>query len=187
MDDFDRSFTESIVSKLTLRIGRSLTQDESDAFRRVRSGIAYEMMMDYISDQDKSKKEIEDYVESVTTENKKTMLSLKVEWWNNHRKKYNRGLAIAGAAAILITAFLYLFFSKSTDEFLKALGIGFIVYLIYMAALNLIFLTIEISDRGLSNDISQRKKNTAFRILFWTSIVIPFSYPIFILTMFYSN
>lgn len=70
MDDFDRSFTESLVSKLTLRLGRSLTQEESDAFRRARSGIAYEMMMDYISDEEKSKKEIEDYVESVTIEKK---------------------------------------------------------------------------------------------------------------------
>ena len=68
MDDFDRSFTESIASKLTLRLGRNLTQDESDAFRRARSGIAYEMIMDYISDEKKSKKEIEDYVESVTNE-----------------------------------------------------------------------------------------------------------------------
>jgi len=72
MDDFDRNFTESIVSKLTLRLGRNLTQNESEAFRRARSGIAYEMMMDCISDEEKSKKEIEDYVESVTNENKKT-------------------------------------------------------------------------------------------------------------------
>jgi hypothetical protein len=72
MDDFDRNFTESIVSKLTLRLGRNLTQNESEAFRRARSGIAYEMMMDYISDEDKSKKEIENYVESVTNENKNT-------------------------------------------------------------------------------------------------------------------
>ena len=71
MNDFDRSFTESIVSKLTSRLGRNLNQDESDAFRRARSGIAYEMMMDYISDEEKSKREIEDYVESVTIENKK--------------------------------------------------------------------------------------------------------------------
>lgn len=70
MNDFDRSFTESIVSKLTLRLGRSLSQDESSAFRRVRSGVAYELMMDYISDEEKSKKQIEDYVESVTIENK---------------------------------------------------------------------------------------------------------------------
>ena len=72
MDDFDRNFTESIVTKLILRLGRNLTYDESDAFRRGRSGIAYEMIMDYVSDEARSKKEIEDYVESVTIENKKT-------------------------------------------------------------------------------------------------------------------
>ena len=57
-----------VISKLTSRLGRNLNQNESDAFRRARSGIAYEMMMDYISDEEKSKKEIEDYVESATIE-----------------------------------------------------------------------------------------------------------------------
>lgn len=71
MDDFDKKFTESIVSKLTNKLGRNLTKDETNAFRRARSGIAYEMMMDFISDEEKSIKEIEDYVESVTIENNK--------------------------------------------------------------------------------------------------------------------
>ena len=72
MDDFDKKFTKALVSKLTERLGRNLTRDETEAFRRARSGIAYEMMMDYISDEDKTKNQIEHYVESVTTENKKT-------------------------------------------------------------------------------------------------------------------
>lgn len=72
MDDFDKNFIKALVRKLTERLGRNLTLEETEAFGRVRSGIAYEMMMDYISDDDKTKKQIEYYVESVTNENKNT-------------------------------------------------------------------------------------------------------------------
>lgn len=114
----------------------------------------------------------------------RTMQTLKVDWWNTHRIKYNKGLLIAGIGAIIITAFLFLFFDNSTNEFLTALGFGPIVYLVYMAAMNLIFLTLEIADRGISNDINHKTKNTVFRLLYWTSVIFPFSYPIFVLTMF---
>lgn len=72
MDDFDKSFTKEIVLRLTKRLGRRLTSQENEAICQTRSGIAYEMMMDYISDSRKTNKEIEEYVESVTRENKKT-------------------------------------------------------------------------------------------------------------------
>ncbi len=73
MDKFDKGFTESIKRKLIMLLGRNLTKDEFSAFSIERSGIAYEMIMDYISEEEKSKKEIEDYVESesVTNESKK--------------------------------------------------------------------------------------------------------------------
>lgn len=112
------------------------------------------------------------------------MQTLKVDWWNNHRIKYNKGLAIAGIGAILTTAFLFLFFDNSTNEFLTGLGLSSIAYLVYMSAMNLIFLTLELADRGISNDIDHKTKSTAFRLLYWTSVIFPFSYPIFILTMF---
>ncbi|NQU54504.1 MAG: hypothetical protein HQ522_18425 [Bacteroidetes bacterium] len=115
------------------------------------------------------------------------MQTLKVEWWNNHRMKYNKGLVIAGIAAIVITSLLFLSYDNSTDEFLTALWVGSIVYFVYMATLNLIFLILELADRGISNDINQRTKSTAFRLLFWTSVIFPFSYPIFILTMFFTS
>lgn len=73
MGNFDKRFPEAIVQKLRIRLGRSLTNDEFDAFNQVRSGIAYEMMMDYISHEEKSKTEIENYVETVTIDHKKTL------------------------------------------------------------------------------------------------------------------
>jgi hypothetical protein len=71
MEDFDSNFTNAIVNELEKRISRKLTSIELKAFTLRRSGIAYEMMMDFISDARKTKDEIEEYVESVIEENKK--------------------------------------------------------------------------------------------------------------------
>ena len=71
MNDFDKSFTKAITEKLKNRLNRDLTKLELDAFTMRRSGIAYEMMMDYISDEQKNKAEIEQYVSSIVEENKK--------------------------------------------------------------------------------------------------------------------
>jgi len=70
MDDFDKGHTETIIDILTKRLGRKLSTDESEAFGRARSGIAYEMMIDFISDSEMTKEEIEQYTESVTIEHK---------------------------------------------------------------------------------------------------------------------
>lgn len=70
MSDFDKSFVKAITEKLKNRLNRELTELELDAFTVKRSGIAYEMMMDYILDERKDKAEIEEYVSSVVEENK---------------------------------------------------------------------------------------------------------------------
>ncbi len=71
MTDFDKSFTKAITEKLKIRLGRDLNNLEIEAFTIRRSGIAYEMMMDYISDEEKDKAEIAKYVSSVVEEYKK--------------------------------------------------------------------------------------------------------------------
>lgn len=72
MTDFGKSFTNAITEKLRNRLlSRDLTDLEMNAFTTRRSGIAYEMVMDYISDEEKNKAEIEKYVSSVLEENKK--------------------------------------------------------------------------------------------------------------------
>ena len=69
MNNFDKTFTKAIVSKLTERLERELTELERKIFTLKRSGIAYEMIMDFISDIEKTKTEIEKYVKSVIKEN----------------------------------------------------------------------------------------------------------------------
>lgn len=69
--DFDSNFTNSIVNELEKRISRKLTNKELEVFTIRRSWIAYEMMLDFICDDRKSKDEIEKYVQSVIDENKK--------------------------------------------------------------------------------------------------------------------
>jgi hypothetical protein len=72
IDKYDENFIKAIIEKLEERLERNLTIEEFNTFSILRSGIAYEMILDYISDQDKSKKEIKNYVQSVVDENKKT-------------------------------------------------------------------------------------------------------------------
>ena len=70
MNNFDISFSKSIKEKLKNRLNRDLTKLELDAFTVRRSGIAYEMMIDYVSDEQKNKAEIEQYVLLIVEENK---------------------------------------------------------------------------------------------------------------------
>jgi hypothetical protein len=72
MDSFDKNFAKAIVSKIRTRLDRDLTELENKAFALQRSGIAYEMIMDFLSDEQKTKYEIEKYVESIIKEIKTT-------------------------------------------------------------------------------------------------------------------
>ena len=71
MDEFDKNYIKAIIGKLKERLERNLSKAELNTFSILRSGIAYEMILDFISDQDKSKKEIQNYVQNVVGENKK--------------------------------------------------------------------------------------------------------------------
>ncbi|MFT5823940.1 MAG: hypothetical protein ACI8ZM_005206 [Crocinitomix sp.] len=68
MSDFDSNFTKAIIDKLEKRLARKLTIPENKAFRTKRSGIAYEMMMDYVSDTNLSQIELENYINGVLAE-----------------------------------------------------------------------------------------------------------------------
>lgn len=62
---FDKNFTDAIVKELKKRLERALNPVEEKAFKVRRSGIAYEMMLDFVSDSTKSKAELEKYVANV--------------------------------------------------------------------------------------------------------------------------
>ena len=57
-----------ILDKLSERLNRELSKNERDAFSTPRSYMAYEMMIDFVSDLDKDVNKLEDYVKSVTME-----------------------------------------------------------------------------------------------------------------------
>lgn len=69
MEEFDQNFTKVIIHKLKTRLERELSNNEYKVFTQPRSGIAYEMILDFISDEDKSRNDIEKYVNSVVKEN----------------------------------------------------------------------------------------------------------------------
>tara|TARA_R100000935_G_C2830213_1_gene164611 strand:- start:916 stop:1512 length:597 start_codon:yes stop_codon:yes gene_type:complete len=71
-DELDENFIKAIIEKLKDRLERNLTSEEYNVFTKQRSEIAYEMILDYLSDKELSKLEIESYVQKVIEENKKT-------------------------------------------------------------------------------------------------------------------
>lgn len=65
---FDENAITQITTKLQQRLNRKLNQEELAVFSIKRSGIAYEIMLDYISDKEKSSIELEEYVDIVVKE-----------------------------------------------------------------------------------------------------------------------
>ncbi len=68
MDDFNKTFTNSILKKIRQTLKRDLTDLEIKVFSLKRPGIAYEMIMDFISEDTISKYELENYVKKVVRE-----------------------------------------------------------------------------------------------------------------------
>ena len=72
IDELDENFIKEIIAKLKERLERNLTTEELNAFALHRSGIGYEMILDYLSNKELSKAEIESYVQKLVEEDKKT-------------------------------------------------------------------------------------------------------------------
>ena len=72
MNEFEKNTRKVILEKLKQKLERNLTKEEFNTFSLKRSGIAYEMIINFISNKELSKKEIESYVQKVVEENKKT-------------------------------------------------------------------------------------------------------------------
>jgi hypothetical protein len=106
------------------------------------------------------------------------------DWWNHNRLKYNKGLAVAGLISIVITALAFYLFDNSIQEGLSVLIIAVPVYILYMAALNFIFLVSEFFDRRYNSNIDNNSRDFIFRYFYWFSLALPFLYPVFIISMF---
>lgn len=61
-------FVKTIISKLETKLQRKLTGKELQVFTMPRSGLAYEMILDVISSEQKSKEDVEEYVKAVVKE-----------------------------------------------------------------------------------------------------------------------
>lgn len=68
IDEMDFGFIIEIISSLEMNLERKLNDKELNTFTTPRSGIAYEMILDTINDDSKTKEELEAYVASVVKE-----------------------------------------------------------------------------------------------------------------------
>jgi hypothetical protein len=111
------------------------------------------------------------------------------QWWNDSRHTLNKGLVVGGLIVIIACALIFAFVLPPSDDipqinfyfFLLAL----IVYTVYLAIVNLLFLIVEMLDRVYSVNNSLRVRMTLFNYFYWILIFVPFIYPAFLLTMFY--
>ena len=60
--------TKRIISKLTERLNRNLKQQELEAFKLTRTPSAYQLILDYVSNANKSVVELEVYVAFIINE-----------------------------------------------------------------------------------------------------------------------
>ncbi|RYD76805.1 MAG: hypothetical protein EOP53_14045 [Sphingobacteriales bacterium] len=68
MDEFDKGAIKIILSSLRERLGRELKIEEEQVFSAPRSGMAYEMIIGFITDLEKPKNEIEFYITNVVSQ-----------------------------------------------------------------------------------------------------------------------
>ncbi len=62
--------TNTIIQTLTQRLNRPLKQNELEAFSIDRTPSAYQLMLDYVNDNEKSVVELEMYVAFIVDESK---------------------------------------------------------------------------------------------------------------------
>lgn len=60
--------TKTIIAKLTQRLNRNLKPPELEAFSIDRTPSAYQLILDYVSDKEKTVVELEQYVAFIVTE-----------------------------------------------------------------------------------------------------------------------
>ena len=68
MDNLDKNAIKAIAQKLQESLGRTLTPDEVLVFGQPRSLMAYEMILDHISDPNLTNEALNQYVTSVVNE-----------------------------------------------------------------------------------------------------------------------
>ncbi|MCW3071521.1 MAG: hypothetical protein JWO44_1411 [Bacteroidetes bacterium] len=106
----------------------------------------------------------------------------KADWWTNKRLTLNKGLLVAGVLVIVFTLVVFYALDRSFLSFI-VFPVGAVVFLIYTAAMNFLFILLEMIDRQFIKGFEIKRREIIFRCLFWLAIVFPFLYPVFILSV----
>jgi hypothetical protein len=105
-------------------------------------------------------------------------------WWESRRLRYNIGLAIAGwvawglaAAAIWTLVPLIPFQTDNPEVTLFTVLIQGVLYLLFMAAANLLYLLGSLSEAVLRPADVDGFRRRMFGLGFWFSVALPFAFP----------
>ncbi|MFN7618760.1 MAG: hypothetical protein ACK5RN_01305 [bacterium] len=105
-------------------------------------------------------------------------------WWESRRLRYNIGLAVAGwvawglaAAAIWSVVPLIPFPTDNPEGTLFTVLIQGVLYLLFMAAANLLYLLGPLSEAVLRPAEVDGFRRRMFGLGFWFSVALPFAFP----------
>lgn len=122
------------------------------------------------------------HIEFTTTDEPQLLTQTSKDWWANRRKKYNKGLVLAGITAFICYAILGSYLIAPYDnEFEITLftiffqGVG---YLIMMAIANLFYNLGYWADKNFNKDNSEKFRQRLFSFGFWLSCGLPFLIPV---------
>ncbi|MEO8150853.1 MAG: hypothetical protein ABI723_24685 [Bacteroidia bacterium] len=121
----------------------------------------------------------------ILTSNKVDIQKTRLDWWNNKRFKFNKGLAIAALSSILISILEFYFFDYSLESFKEDTSFFLIALVVYSAVLNLTLIIAELTDRIINKDNNGKIKSRLFNWFYWISSVLPFLYPVFIVVVYF--
>ena len=112
------------------------------------------------------------------------------EWWASQRRRYNKGLIVAGILAfalyvIVVTTFRKYIPDAEITVFTTAMqGIG---YLIMMGVANVLFFIGPISESVINPKDRLRFRYIAFGLGYWGSASMPFLVPVLLVTQVFTS
>jgi uncharacterized protein YebE (UPF0316 family) len=109
------------------------------------------------------------------------------EWWERKRRKYNKGLVIAGISAFILYVVLGSVLITEDDDFEITIfttlfqGIG---YLFMMAVANMFYNLGYIVEQMFNKTDDIRFRKRLFNLGYWFSCGLPFLVPLMVLIMY---
>jgi len=110
---------------------------------------------------------------------------IRIDWWENHRKKYNIGLIISGIAAFFLYLVVGSFLIKDFEVTIFTTLFQGIGYLIMMGIANVFYCLGFLADKLFNKRNDDKFRKRLFNFGYWFSFGLPFLIPITIIVSYF--